>query len=224
MKTFILKLYTKLKLLFLENTNLNNTILFLSKIKIGNKNILNAENARINRTTIIVEGIDNEIILEGSIYKSIIRIRGVGCKVLLSSKVAMNNTELVINGNNCTFSIGEGSTIGGSYIVCMGINNYIVIGKECMFAEKIELWASDTHPIFDLNGNVINKSKPIVIGNHVWLGKYAKIMKGVIIGDNSVIGMNSLVTKNIDPYSLNVGSPSTKIKDNINWNRSFIKC
>lgn len=224
MKTLILKLYTKIIKIFLRNTHFSNTLLFLSKIKIENNNTFNADNAKINRTSIIINGIDNEVYLRGELYKTKIRINGVGCKLLLSPNVVMNNTELVVIGNNCIVCIGDGSTFGGSYIVCMGNGNYVNIGKECMFAEKVELWASDSHPIFNSNGIVINPSKPIVIGNHVWLGKYSKIMKGVVVGDNSVVGMNSLVTKDIEPNSLNVGSPSIKIKEDINWDRKFIRC
>lgn len=224
MKTLILKLYTKIIKIFLRNTHLCNTQLFLSKIKVENKNIFNADNAKINRTSIIINGIDNEVYLKGGLYKTSIRINGVGCKLILYPNVNMNNTEIVINGNNCIVCIGYGSTFGGSYIVCMGNGNSVNIGEECMFAEKVELWASDSHPIFNSNGIVINPSKPIVIGNHVWLGKYSKVMKGVAIGDNSVVGMASLVTKDIEPNSLNVGSPSIKIKEDINWDRKFIRC
>lgn len=224
MKTLILKLYTKLIKIFLRNIHFNDTILFLSKISIDNKNILNAYNAKINKTSIIIRGVDNEVHLGGMLYRTNIRINGVGCKIVLSDRTALNNTEIIINGNNCTFFIGEGSTIGGSYVVCMGNRNYITIGEECMFAENIELWASDTHPIFDSNGVLINPSKPIIIGNHVWLGKYSKIMKGVTIGDNSVVGMNTLVTKDIESNSLNVGCPSKLIARGINWKREFINC
>lgn len=224
MKVLVLKLYTILIKIFLRYTHLSNTILFLSKIKIESNNVFSADNAKISRTSIIVTGIDNEVYLRGCLYKTDIRINGVGCKVILSSDVIMNHTKLVINGNNCIIDIGEESTFGGSYIVCMGNGNYVKIGKGCMFAEQVELWASDSHPIFNSNGIIINPSKPIVIGNHVWLGKYSKIMKGVVVGDNSIVGMNSLVTRDIDPNSLNVGSPSIKIKENINWDRKFIRC
>lgn len=224
MKDWILKIQTRAVGLFIRNCRLQDAILLLAKIDVGDKNVLKANNANINRSSIFIRGYDNEVILEGSLYKTKIRINGIGCKVIVSPKVVLNYTELVMNGNNCTFLIGEASTIGGAYIVCMGNDNYINIGKECMFAENIEIWSSDSHPVFNSDSIIINPSRPIIIGNHVWLGKHAKIMKGVVIGDNAVIGMDALVTKDIEPNSLNVGSPSKKIKGDINWDRNFIRC
>ena len=92
-----------------------------------------------------------------------------------------------------------------------------------MFSEDIDVWNSDSHPIFNAEGEVINPSRPIHIGNHVWVGKRVKILKGITIGDNAVIGMDSLVTKDIEPNTLNAGSPAVIVKRNINWERSFIK-
>ena len=104
----------------------------------------------------------------------------------------------------------------------MGEHNSIIIGNECMFAEDIEIWNTDSHPILDYHGKLLNPSKPIHIGNHVWCGKHSKILKGVTIGDNAIIGMQSIVTKDIFPNTLNVGIPAKVIRENINWDRHFI--
>ena len=111
---------------------------------------------------------------------------------------------------------------------CSGTGDFKAIrNKTGVFAdvaEDIEIWNTDSHPIFDANGNITNISKPINIGNHVWCGKGSKILKGVSIGDNAVIGMQALVTKDIVGGTLNVGIPAKSIKENINWDRHFIKC
>lgn len=225
LKALVKRTYTILTNKLFKNVCFYNTEVFLSKIKIEEGNVLNADNAQINMSSIVVKGTGNEVYLEGGgIHKTHIRIDGVGCKVKLSSKAIVNNSVIVINGRNCQVSIGCGSTIGEANIVCMGKENYVNVGEECMFAEKVEIWASDSHPIFNSDSIVINPSKPILIGNHVWLGKYSKIMKGVVIGDNAVVGMGAIVTKDIEPNSLNVGSPSRKIRENINWNREYIRC
>ena len=46
--------------------------------------------------------------------------------------------------------------------------------------------------------------------------------KGVSIGDNSIIGMSSVVTKNIDANSIYVGNPARKVKDGVSWNRNYV--
>ena len=58
----------------------------------------------------------------------------------------------------------------------------------------------------------VDKSRKIgvVIGNDVWIGNNVLIMGGVIIGDGSVIGAGSIVTKDVEPYTINVGVPAKK--------------
>lgn len=136
-----------------------------------------------------------------------------GCSGILS---------LTLRGDYCKVIIGKDSTMEDCYMVCMGQKNSITIGNDCMFSGKVEIWNSDTHLITDMEGNSINPSKPISIGNHVWLGKGVKILKGVTIGHNSVIGMGSIVTKHIMDNSIAAGNPAKTIKDNVKWEKGFI--
>lgn len=52
----------------------------------------------------------------------------------------------------------------------------------------------------------------VEIGNDVWIGTESLIMSGVTIGDGAVIGARAVVTKNVRPYSVVVGSPAAVIK------------
>ena len=137
-----------------------------------------------------------------------------GCSGILS---------LTLRGDYCKVIIGKDSTMEDCYMVCMGQKNSITIGNDCMFSGKVEIWNSDTHLITDMEGNSINPSKPISIGNHGWLGKGVKILKGVTIGHNSVIGMGSIVTKHIMDNSIAAGNPAKTIKNNVKWEKGFIK-
>lgn len=53
---------------------------------------------------------------------------------------------------------------------------------------------------------------PVVIGNNVWVGDKVTILGGVTIGDNSVIAANSVVTKDVPPYSIVGGNPAKVLK------------
>ncbi|MFC2091748.1 CatB-related O-acetyltransferase [Elusimicrobiota bacterium] len=52
----------------------------------------------------------------------------------------------------------------------------------------------------------------VEIGNDVWIGNNVMVMDGVRIGDGAVIGSGSIVTKDVEPYSINVGIPAKKIR------------
>lgn len=52
----------------------------------------------------------------------------------------------------------------------------------------------------------------VSIGKNVWIGEKATILPGVTIGEGSIIGANSVVTKNIPPYSIACGIPAKVIK------------
>lgn len=54
--------------------------------------------------------------------------------------------------------------------------------------------------------------RDVVIGNGCWIGQRCSVLSGVTIGEHSIIGANSVVTKSIPPYSIAVGSPAKIIK------------
>ena len=90
-----------------------------------------------------------------------------------------------------------------------------------MFADFIELWASDTHSIYNSAGAFINPELPVTIGDNVWIGSHVKILKGITIGNGAIIGMNTVVTKNVMPKSLNVGIPIRCIKEEVTWSLKY---
>ena len=57
----------------------------------------------------------------------------------------------------------------------------------------------------------------VKIGNHVWIGTRAIIMKGVTIGDGAIIGAGAIVTKDVPSNSVVVGFPAKVIRENIEW-------
>lgn len=72
---------------------------------------------------------------------------------------------------------------------------------------------SDIFDIKERNLNGYNRFDTICeIGNDVWIGCHAVINRGVKIGDGAVIGSNSVVTKDVEPYSIVAGSPARHLK------------
>ncbi|WP_331344814.1 acyltransferase [Cellvibrio sp. UBA7661] len=97
----------------------------------------------------------------------------------------------------------------------------IRIGDNCMFAANVIISDSDWHGIYN-RIRPFRCTKPVVIENNVWLGERVIVTKGVTIGENSVVGAGSVVTKSIPPNSVTAGNPARIIKT-INPNRRMLK-
>ena len=97
----------------------------------------------------------------------------------------------------------------------------IRIGDNCMFAANVIISDSDWHGIYN-RIRPFRCTKPVVIENNVWLGERVIVTKGVTIGENSVVGSGSVVTKSIPPNSVTAGNPARIIKT-INPNRRMLK-
>ncbi len=203
----------------------NSELVLVNIFSKDKSNIIEFINSSVMKTHVNIIGRNNNIIIKGNHKNLNINIFGDNNKLELGFETKSINGEIIVRGHDCLLSIGNKTTFGKrAYIVCMGESNKILIGKENMFADNIEIWNTDSHPIYDLSGTLLNPSKPIVIGNHNWIGKNVCILKGSVISDNVVIGMASMISgQKIYPNTLNVGSPIRCIKNNINWERNFIQ-
>lgn len=97
----------------------------------------------------------------------------------------------------------------------------ISIGDNCMFAANVYISDSDWHGIYN-RIRPFRCTKPVVLENNVWLGESVIVNKGVRIGENSVVGAGSVVTKDIPANSIAAGNPARVIKS-INPDRRMLK-
>ena len=187
-----------------------------------NQNKIRINFSTLEKSLFSIKGEKNEIDINGAlISNSKISITGSNNRLIIAKNAKIREVVINIRGNNCVIEIGENTTFGSARIINVGIDNSITIGKNCLFSDHIEIWASDTHSIFNDDDVMINHEKPIVIKDSVWVGSRVIILKGVTIGPGSVIGMGSMVTKDIEPRTINVGSPSKKVKENIHWKLDY---
>ena len=215
-------LYTFFIQLIKRNVVISKSSFYLVKLNIANSNSGIFKMSEIYTSVISQTGSNNCIeVHNASISNSEISITGSNNKLILESGVNLRGSTIHIRGKNCIVKIGVNTTFGGIRIVNTGLNNNIEIGQNCLFADFIELWASDTHSIFDSQGKFINPERSVIIEDNVWIGSHVKILKGVTIGTGAVVGMNALVTKDIEPKTLNIGNPSRSIKENISWSLKY---
>lgn len=95
---------------------------------------------------------------------------------------------------------------------------YLSIGNYCSISGHILIYLGGNHHYewatqYPFNGHNAPWSKGnVIIGNDVWIGTCATIHSGVTIGDGAVIASNSIVTKDVEPYSIVGGNPAKIIK------------
>lgn len=197
---------------------------FLNRFRVrGKSNHIKAYHADVKYSDFLIRGNRNEFHCKSLLKHAGIMIKGNNNIITIGEGGELRNLRLWIVGHNCRISIGDNVIFNGGRVVAAGEANTVKIGDECMFAEGIEIWGSDTHPVYR-DGKIINPSLSIDIGEKVWLGTRAMVLKGSKIGEGAIVGMASLVKGDIPPYSMAVGNPARVIKENVEWDNTEIKC
>ena len=100
----------------------------------------------------------------------------------------------------------------GATFICAGsikIGDGVICGRNITVREY--------HGDHFINTPNYKCSKPVEIGDHVWLCEYSTIMPGVKIGAGSVVAAHSLVTHDVPPNSLVMGVPARVVRSNVQW-------
>ena len=160
--------------------------------------------SRIKNIRIIIHGDNNNINIDDCVY--------------------VDDLGLCIDFNDNIFSIGKNTIINNqSHFSCME-GTSIIIGSDCLFSSNITIRTCDSHSIVDQFGKRLNKSKSILIGNHVWVGANVTFLKGAEVSENSVVAINSIITKQFTTAGcILAGVPAKVVKSNINWDKYLIK-
>ncbi len=133
-------------------------------------------------------------------------------EVTIGSNVKVaTGCKIYVNGN---LEIGNNTILNPNTIVLA--NHSVKIGNDCAISWNCQLLDDDIHKVI-INGETKPSKAAIEIGNRVWVGSRAIIMKGVTIGDGAIIAAGSVVTKNVPSKTLVGGAPAKVIKENIEW-------
>ena len=138
----------------------------------------------------------------------------------------------IVFGDYCNVSCNitlnnKGSIKIGDYVfmnhVKMRIDHNLQIGTHCMFGPGVVIWDTDNHPLsarkrheqceeiafnFPLTKSYDANGESIIIENDVWVGMEVLILGGVKIGEGAIVSARSLVTKDVDPYTIVGGVPA----------------
>lgn len=141
--------------------------------------------------------------LKRKFYIKRYNLRRVHPKFLATSGLQWVDKDIVAGaysyiGPNCIIypkvKIGNYSILANDVNIVGADHNFRKVGIPTVFAGR-------------------EKLKPTIIGDDVWIGSRAIIMTGVQIGNGAIIAAGSVVTKNVEPYTIYGGVPAKKIKD-----------
>ena len=128
-------------------------------------------------------------------------------------------------GENGRCTIGDFTLLNGALIMA---EDKIDVGSHCLISWNVGIADSDFHPLEpaqrfidaqalapffkDRPARPKLKTAPVRIADNVWIGMNAVILKGVSIGENSVVAAGSVVTKSIPPNTVVAGNPAVAVK------------
>lgn len=173
----------------------------------------------INKVNIFLSGVK---VGKGFKACGTIYFRNFG-KITIGDNVNINSHRIAdpIGGDTKTMLL---SGAGGELILHDGVSisnatffasRHIEIGEQTCIGGSVKIYDTDFHSsVADkrINGNVEVPSSPVNIGKRVFVGGHSIILKGVTIGDESVIGAGSVVTRNVPAGEIWAGNPAKFIK------------
>jgi len=98
-----------------------------------------------------------------------------------------------------------------NYGADIAATGHVSIGADCLIGTHVIVLDNDFHGVVDRN--TIPSPRPVCIGDRVWIGSRAVILPGVNIGDGSVIGAGSVVTRDFPANSVLAGNPAQLLRE-----------
>jgi acetyltransferase-like isoleucine patch superfamily enzyme len=128
-------------------------------------------------------------------------------------------------GDKARVTVGDFTLLNGALVMC---EERIDIGSHCLISWNVGIADSDFHPL-DPAQRLIDaqalapflkdrpprptlKTAPVIISDNVWIGMNAILLKGVTIGENSVVAAGSVVTKSVPANTVVAGNPAVAVK------------
>jgi len=121
--------------------------------------------------------------------------------------------------------VGDFTLLNGAMVMA---EDRIEIGSHCLISWNVGIADSDFHPLEpaqrlidaqalapfykDRPPRPKLETRPVKIGNNVWIGMHAIILKGVTIGENSVVAAGAVVTKSVPANAVVAGNPAVVVK------------
>lgn len=162
-------------------------------------------------------------------------IIGKNVAIHKSASISCVKSQSIIIGDNCDIlckfvtrgghiQVGNNTTIRFNTII--GSIEQVIIGNDVIISNNVHIYDNNNHPISPKKRLEMctsgfysplwdwdkSESAPVIIKDNVWIGERSTILKGVRVGEGSIIGCDSVVTKSVPPYSIVAGNPARIVK------------
>jgi acetyltransferase-like isoleucine patch superfamily enzyme len=154
---------------------------------------------------------------------------GPGCAIEIGKKGRVELGRWSWVGHRCKLRCHEGViSIGAKTVLgqecTISAYQHVSIGRECVIADRT-MFIDFDHGMVDVERPIRLQGiykRDVRVGNNVWIGYGACILRGVTVGDNAVIGTNAVVTRDVPPNAVAAGVPARVIRmreepDQLRW-------
>lgn len=140
---------------------------------------------------------------------------------------AGKNSKIIINGDVRICHSGDIRVFEGAELELTNVaintglqiscKEKITIGEGTNIATQVIIRDNDAHKVFYEDGSSNALAKAVNIGEHVWIGTRAVILKGVTVGSGAVIAAGAVVTKDVPENTIVAGIPAKVIRENVKF-------
>lgn len=190
---------------------------------------LEQENVSLNNSEVVFKGTNNLLYIERNVKISNSRISFIGDNAIVYLSSSQNVYYLTcVASNDSVVFLGKETYINSAFnnklIMFATERQNIIIGNDCLFSYGICMRTADPHIVYDCDTKRrLNLSKSILIGDHVWVGQDALILKGSVIGSGVIVGAGSVVAnKKITSNTSVGGNPIKTIRENVFFTKACV--
>jgi acetyltransferase-like isoleucine patch superfamily enzyme len=152
------------------------------------------------------------------------RIRPCGGNIFQVGEKSLIRAEMVYERDGASIEIGDRTFIGRGLFT---IAERLIVGDDVMISWNVTIADHNSHSLRfserskDVEMNAFKGIKvwdcvsvaPVIIEDKVWIGFGCSLLKGVTIGEGAVVGANSVVTKDVPPWTIVAGNPARVIRE-----------
>jgi len=178
------------------------------------KGMLNLKYGRlIARLGLIKLRLRSRLLLDGLAFV------GPGCSLEVGKRATLEIGRWAWVGHGCKIRSHEGTvSIGAKTVIgqecTISSYQHVSIGRECVIADRVMMIDFD-HGMVEVDRPIRLQGiykRDVRVGNNVWIGYGACILRGVTVGDNAVIGTNAVVTRDVPANAVVVGVPARVLR------------